>query len=110
MVHGALSRGCPSGGGFAIWVIPAQVEPFGGFIRVRGVTRNELQELRCKYRSAYTLYMHCVHDLADASEREERLSDQVHATEGRVFNDLALARQALLKALMACGRPDQDST
>jgi hypothetical protein len=54
--------------------------------------------------------MHCVHDLADASEREERLSDQVHATEDRTFNDLALARQALLKALMACGRPDQNST
>jgi hypothetical protein len=53
--------------------------------------------------------MHCVHDLADASERAERLSDPVRKTEDRAFNDLALAREALLNALSACGQPDQNS-
>jgi hypothetical protein len=70
----------------------------------------ELQELRRKYRSAYSLYMHCVHELADASQREERPPDSVLAPEDQAFNELALARQELLKALLACGRPDQSST
>ena len=70
----------------------------------------ELRELRRNYRSAYTHYMHCVHDLADASERGERPSDEVLGTEDRAFNDLSLARQALLKTVMACEPPDRSSS
>jgi hypothetical protein len=61
----------------------------------------ELDAVRRKYRSAYTLYMHCVHELADASQRGEWPSAFVEAAEERAFNDLALARQVLLDALYA---------
>ena len=64
----------------------------------------ELRELCRNYRSAYTHYMHCVQELAEASKRGERPRDQVLATEDRAFNDLALAREALLAALRACHR------
>ena len=60
----------------------------------------ELRELRKNYRVAYTHYMSCVHELANASERGQRPADQVLATEDRSFNDFVTARQALLKALL----------
>ena len=64
---------------------------------------NELHALRRKYRSAYTLYIHCVHELADASQRGASLSAEVEAAEKKAFNDLAFSRQVLLDALYAHG-------
>jgi hypothetical protein len=63
----------------------------------------ELDALRRKYRSVYTLYMHCVHELADASQRGEWLSAEVEAAEEKAFNELARARQTLLDALYGHG-------
>jgi hypothetical protein len=67
----------------------------------------ELQELRRRYRSAYSLYMPCVHEFAESSQRGERPPDSVLAAEDRAFSELEVARQLLLKALRACDRPDQ---
>jgi hypothetical protein len=86
------------------------MDPFSGFIRVMKMAAKELQELRAKYRSAYSLYMQCVTELADASQRGQRPPDSVLAAENRAFSDLELARRELLKALVACGQPDQKST
>jgi hypothetical protein len=59
----------------------------------------ELSDLRRKYRSAYTTYMHCVHELADASQRSMPLAAETEAAEEKAFNDLANCRRALLDAL-----------
>jgi hypothetical protein len=69
----------------------------------------EIWKLRTKYRTAYTQYMSSVHDLADASQREERPADQVLAAEDQSFINLANARQELLTALLASPRPAQIS-
>lgn len=65
------------------------------------VATKELEELRRKYRSAYTLYMHCVGDVADASQRGTPLSPEIKAAEEKAFDELASARQAVLDALDA---------
>ncbi len=65
----------------------------------------ETIELLKKYRTTYTQYMSCVHEMADASQRGERPRDQVLAMEDRAFTDLAEARHALVQALVSLPRP-----
>jgi hypothetical protein len=64
----------------------------------------EMRELRNAYRAAYTRYMQCVHEMADASQRNERPQDSVLAAEDEAFSALASTRGALLNALLACER------
>jgi hypothetical protein len=54
-----------------------------------------LSELRRKYRSAYTEYMHCVHELADSSQRGKRPTDQIAPVRASFRStSLALRRRA----------------
>ena len=66
---------------------------------------HETIELLKKYRTTYTQYMSCVHEMADASQRGERPRDQVLAMEDRAFTDLAEARHALVQVLVDLPRP-----
>lgn len=61
----------------------------------------ELQELRHKYKAAYTSYMQCVQALSDASQQGTWLSDEALKAEERAINELTFLRQALLDALYA---------
>ena len=70
----------------------------------------QLRDLRQRYRLAYTAYMHCVHELADASQRAERPRSDLIEAEDRAFRELAEARQSLMDALLRCDRPDLPRT
>jgi hypothetical protein len=59
----------------------------------------KLQDLRLKYRAAYTEYMKCVRALAASSEREEWPSDTQIRVEEKVFSELSFTRRALMDAL-----------
>jgi hypothetical protein len=61
----------------------------------------ELQELRHKYKEAYTTYLGCVQAMSDASAQGKWLAPETLGKEERAFNDLALSRQTLLDALYA---------
>jgi hypothetical protein len=70
-------------------------------IKRRTVATKELRELRHKYKTAYTSYMHCVQLLSDASHAGVWPPADVLKTEEKVFNELTSLRQALLDALYA---------
>lgn len=65
------------------------------------VATEALRNLRRTYRTAYTLYMHSVQDLADASQRGTWLSKEVEADEKKALDHLTFSRQALLDELYA---------
>jgi hypothetical protein len=69
------------------------------FVQIKPIAMKEISDLRRKYRSAYTMYMHCVHELADASQRSIPLAPDIEAAEEKAFNELAHCRRALLDAL-----------
>jgi len=59
----------------------------------------ELRELRHKYKSAYTSYMHCVREFSDASERGEMPGQEVVDAESAAFTELMLVRHELMERL-----------
>ena len=61
----------------------------------------ELQELRHKYKAAYTVYLSCVQVLSDASQHGVWPSPEVLGKEERAMQELNFQRQALLDALYA---------
>jgi hypothetical protein len=67
----------------------------------RIMSTKDLRELRHKYKSAYTSYMHCVHALSDATEHGVWPSPEIVKLESQALNDLTSLRQALLDALYA---------
>lgn len=62
---------------------------------------NKLRELRHKYKTAYTSYMHCVQALSDASQAGVMPSAEVLRLEDAALNELTQLRRALLDALSA---------
>jgi hypothetical protein len=63
------------------------------------MTTKELERLRLGYTAAYSAYLSCVHKVSTISQRGEQPTDQVLREEHDAFNDLASARDALLRAL-----------
>ena len=61
----------------------------------------ELRDLRHRYKTAYTSYMHCVKALSDASQNGVWPPAEVLRLEEQALNDLTFLRQALLDALHA---------
>src|SRR5688500_13762586 len=61
----------------------------------------ELQELRLRYKAAYTTYMNSVQALSDASQRGVWPAPGVLGAEQRALNELVWVREALLEALFA---------
>jgi len=70
----------------------------------------ELRELRHKYKSAYTEYMHSVQALSDASQPGEWPSDEIRKLDEQALHALALAHQALLDALYAHSKKAANQT
>lgn len=66
----------------------------------------ELRELRHRYKEAYTVYMHSVQELSEASRRGELPSQQVLFAEDHAIHTLNFTRVALLNALLKCSRKD----
>ena len=69
--------------------------------RNRIMATKDLRELRHKYKSAYTSYMHCVHALSDATESGVWPSAEIVKLEEQSLKELTFLRQALLDALYA---------
>jgi hypothetical protein len=59
----------------------------------------ELRELRHQYKEAYTVYMHSVQELSEASRRGELPSRQVLLAEDHAIHALNFTRVALLDGL-----------
>jgi hypothetical protein len=59
----------------------------------------ELRALRLRYKAAYTVYMNCVRELSDASQKGECPPDAVLAGEEKALTDLTASRRELLEAL-----------
>lgn len=59
----------------------------------------ELQDLRHKYKEAYTTYLSCVQAVSDAAQQGKWLQPDVLGKEERTFKDLSFSRQALMDAL-----------
>jgi len=59
----------------------------------------ELRELRHKYKTAYTSYMHCVQALSDATQNGVWPTAEVLKLEEQNLHELTFTRQALLDAL-----------
>lgn len=59
-----------------------------------------LRELRHQYKEAYTVYMHSVQELSEASLRGELPSQQVLLAEEHAIHALNFARVALLDGLL----------
>jgi hypothetical protein len=64
----------------------------------------ELQELRHRYKTAYTAYMNSVQALSDASQREEWPTAETLRLEEQALKELTFVRKALLDALYAHAR------
>jgi hypothetical protein len=64
----------------------------------------ELRELRHKYKTAYTRYMHCVQLVSDASNAGVWPPQDVIKLEHELFNELSVLRQKLLEALLQHSR------
>jgi hypothetical protein len=64
----------------------------------------ELQELRHKYKIAYTSYMHSVQAISDASQNGVWPAEVV-TVEEKAVNELMFVRQALLDALYSHAHP-----
>ncbi len=60
----------------------------------------QLRELRHQYKEAYTVYLHSVQRLSDASRRGELPSQPVLLAEDHAIHALNFARVALLDALV----------
>jgi hypothetical protein len=65
---------------------------------------DELQELRHKYKAAYTSYMHSVQALSDATQKREWPSAEWLKLEEQAIEEVASRRRALLDALYARAR------
>jgi hypothetical protein len=65
------------------------------------MANKELRDLRHRYKTAYTSYMHGVQALSDASQQGVWPSAAVLELEEKALDELTLARQALLDALYA---------
>jgi hypothetical protein len=61
----------------------------------------ELRDLRHRYKTAYTTYMHGVQALSAASQNGEWPSAAVLELEEKAMNELTTLREALLDALYA---------
>jgi hypothetical protein len=61
----------------------------------------ELRDLRHRYKTAYTTYMHGVQALSAASQNGEWPSAAVLELEEKAMNELTALREALLDALYA---------
>jgi len=61
----------------------------------------ELRDLRHKYKTAYTSYMHSVQALSEASQHGLWPTEAVLKLEEQALNELNFLRQALLDALYA---------
>ncbi len=61
----------------------------------------ELRDLRHRYKTAYTTYMHGVQALSDASQHGVWPSAAVLELEDKALKELTLMRRALLDALYA---------
>ena len=65
------------------------------------MANKELRDLRHKYKTAYTGYMHSVQALSDASQAGVWPTAEVLRLEESALNELTFLRQALLDALYA---------
>lgn len=62
---------------------------------------SELRDLRHRYKTAYTSYMHSVHALSDASQNGEWPTAEVLRLEDEALQELNSLRRDLLDALYA---------
>jgi hypothetical protein len=70
------------------------------------VATKELRELRHRYKEAYTVYMHSVQELSEASRRGELPSQQVLFAEDHAIHALNFTRVALLNGLLKHSKKD----
>ena len=61
----------------------------------------ELRELRHRYKAAYTNYLHCVHEISDATQAGTWPDPEVLEREDQGYNEISFLRKALLDALRA---------
>ena len=63
------------------------------------MANKDLQELRLKYKGAFTTYMRSVQALSEASQNGELPTAAVLDSERSAFNGLKAVREALLRTL-----------